>query len=95
MWEKKNRNAFIKDWGGEVLLSSVSTESRGVVVLFNNTFDYKIIKSDHDTNGNLIMLELKIQNKTFCLCVLHGPNADTQGSFADLKNNCSLWMVFH
>ena len=67
---EKNRNAFIKDWGGKVLLSSVSTESKGVAVLFNKTLDYKVIKSDHDTNGNLIILELKIQNKTFCLCVI-------------------------
>ena len=83
---QKNRNAFIKDWGGEVLLSSVSTESRGVAVLFNKTLDYKVIRSDHDTNGNLVILELTIHNKTFCLCVLYGPNADTPGFYAGLKN---------
>ena len=89
---EKSKNAFIIDWDGEVLLSSISTESRGVAVLFNETLDYKIIKVDNDTNGNLIMIELEIK-KILCLSVIYGPNREKTDFYSDIKISGFLQMV--
>ena len=51
----KNRTAFIKDWDGEVYLSSVSSESRGVAILFNGKLDYKVICQERDELGNFFI----------------------------------------
>lgn len=65
------------EWGGEVLYSSYTSNSRGVCILFNNDFEYKIIKSKHDMNGNFIVVDLEIEGKRLTLINLYGPNEDS------------------
>ena len=44
-------------WDGEVILHRMRTNSRGVAILLNNTFEYTIKKVDKDPTGNMIALE--------------------------------------
>ena len=39
---QKYEASFIRDWGYEVVLSSFSSEARGVAVLFTSGLDYKV-----------------------------------------------------
>lgn len=55
------------EWGGEVLYSSYTSNARGVCILFNNDFEYKIIKSKHDAYGNFIVVDLEIEGKRVSL----------------------------
>ena len=81
----KNKTAFCKDWGSEVILSAVSTESRGVAILFNENLDYKLLSVDRDDRGNLLVLELELQLEKLLLVVIYGPNSDNPVFHNDLK----------
>ena len=81
----KNKIMFEKDWGSEVIISSKSSESRGVAILFREDLDYKIIEIEKDDFGNLILVKLQVYDLTFYLCVLYGPNHDCPEFYANLK----------
>lgn len=65
------------EWGGQILFSSNTSNSRGVCILFNNDFEYKILKDKHDINGNFIALDLEIEGKRVTLINIYGPNEDS------------------
>ena len=69
---------FVKNqWGGECVFSSFSSNQRGVAILFNNNFEYKILQSKKDQNGNLLGLNIKIEDNNITLITLYGPNSDS------------------
>ena len=94
--DNKNRSSFEKDWGSEIIYSSKSSESRGVAVLFPEHVNYSIKKTEKDENGNLIIIDLELNNLAFTLCVLYGPNKDNPEFYNNLKqlilkrDNCPL-----
>ena len=82
----KNERVFFKDWDGEAYISSISSESRGLAILFKKNLDYKILNEEKDNCGNLLMIEIQIQNFTFFLAVIYGPNTDSPTFYSNLKN---------
>lgn len=72
------------EWGGEVIYSSYTSNARGVCILFNNDFEYKIYSSKRDTNGNYIILDLEIEGKRLTLINLYGPNDDSPNFYMDI-----------
>ena len=73
-------------WGYEVCMSPGSSNARGVAVLLNNNFEYKIEKEKTDLIGNYIILEIKISQKyTLLLVNIYGPNRDTPEFYTDLE----------
>ena len=65
------------EWGGQILFSSHTSNSRGVCILFNNDFEYKILKDKHDANGNFIATDLEIEGKRVTLTNIYRPNEDS------------------
>ena len=49
-------------WDGEVILHGIHTNSRGVAILLNNTFEYTIKEVVKDPIGNMITLDLKLSD---------------------------------
>ena len=82
----KNKRAFIRDWDGEVYLSSVSSDSRGVAILFNGKLDYKVSSEEKDVSGNFLMLDIELGKTNLLLAVIYGPNQDSPEFYNDLKN---------
>ena len=79
-------DSFIKsEWGFEAYFSSYTTNSRGVMVLFNNTFEHKVNRVKTDKNGNFIILELNIDGKNITLVNLYGPNEDKPEFYENIK----------
>ena len=71
-------NYIRTQWGYDIFHSPGSSDSRGVAVLFNNDFEYKLINEKTDALGNYISLELEIDNKfTILLINIYGPNLDS------------------
>lgn len=69
---------FIRNqWGGECVFNSYSSNQRGVAILFNNNFEYKILKTKKDNAGNLLGVEIQLEDKKITLITLYGPNNDT------------------
>ena len=83
---KEKENQWLHEWGYKAIFSSHTGRSRGVAVLFNNTFPYQIHQVKKDTEGNYIVLDLTIQDYRMTLVVLYGPNEDRPLFFQNLKN---------
>ena len=59
------------------MLHGTSTNSRGVAILLNNTFEYSINDVVKDTSGNMLIIDLKISDDmTVKLVNIYGPNND-------------------
>ncbi|ESO98102.1 hypothetical protein LOTGIDRAFT_143124 [Lottia gigantea] len=73
----KNIESYVTgQWGYKCFFNSFSNNSRGVAILMNNNFDFEISKQYNDEGGNLIILNLKIENEAYTLVNLYGPNQD-------------------
>ena len=68
----------VKDlWNNEVYINGGKTNSRGVAILLNNNFDYEILSSNKDKNGNYLSLLIKLSSMTINLITRYGPNNDS------------------
>ena len=75
-----------KQWDGDVLLSGSKTNSRGVAVLLNSNFEYKILGTNIDKNGNFLNIVLQLSTLTINLTTTYGPNIDNPGFFENIQN---------
>ena len=64
------------EWGYQCCFSSYSTQARGVAILFNSTFDFKINNVLKDDSGNYLVVNLTTMEKTITLVNIYGPNKD-------------------
>ncbi|KAK3094416.1 hypothetical protein FSP39_001524 [Pinctada imbricata] len=73
-------------WGFEHILAQGKNDSRGVLTLFNNNFDFTINRTKKDDKGNLLVTEVKIHNMiTVTLINIYGPNNDDETFFEKLS----------
>ena len=63
------------------LMSGVKTNSRGVAILFMNNFDFKILNSKADDQGNLIYADIEIDTVSLRLVNIYAPNVDNPAFF--------------
>lgn len=73
------------EWDGPAWFSSYKSNSRGVAVLFKNTFSFSVHKVIFDDEGRSVILDMSIQEKRFSLVGLYGPNQDDPRFFGDMK----------
>ena len=59
------------EWGSDVKFSSHTSNSRGVAILFKNSFQYIIHNEIKDPGGNYIILDISIQNTRLSLVALY------------------------
>ena len=53
---------LIKDWNLTYYIADTSTNSRGVAILINNTFEHTVTNTFLDKDGRYIKMELDIVN---------------------------------
>ena len=63
-------------WGYKCVFNSYSSNSRGVAIFFNNDFELKLHREKKDNEGNLIALDLSIEEHRVTLVNIYGPNTD-------------------
>ena len=51
-FDKKLENYIQSEWGYKCYFASYRTNSRGVAILFNNNFEFKVNKVERDEGGN-------------------------------------------
>ena len=71
-------------WGFECYFSSFSSNSRGVSIMFNNNFEFKVLKEKKDINGNYLVLDIELDKQKLTLLSLYGPNTDNPVSYGIL-----------
>lgn len=64
-------------WGYECYFSNFTSQSRGVAILFNNNFEFKVHNIEKDNEGNKLILDIAIKDKRLLLIDIYGPNRDT------------------
>ena len=65
-----------KSWTDVVKFSSYESTSRGVAILFRNTFQFKILDEIHDQNGNFLILDCELGEQRIALTALYRPNRE-------------------
>ena len=75
------------EWGYKTLFSSFSSAKRGVAILFNNSFDFKIQKTYADPNGRFIICDIETEEKYITLANVYAPNDDEPIFFHDFFNH--------
>ena len=78
------------------MFSSVTSTSRGIAIMFENSFTYEILQTVSDHHGNYIIIDIKAKGQQFTLCALYGPNKDRPEFFLNISriidnmNNLSI-----
>ena len=72
-----NENCIRCQWGNKCIFSSGPSNARGIAILFNKGFEYKIHSYKSCPRGNYIIVDLTVDNNRFILISLFGPNTDS------------------
>ena len=73
------------EWGFKAMFSSGTSASRGIAVLFKNSFSFDILQTVKDPNGNYIIMDIKAKGQQFTLCALYGTNEDRTEFFENIS----------
>ena len=93
---ESDRTNLVKEWNIEFFLGGESTNSKGVAILINNSFEYKIDKVEKDKSGRYIIISLLINNNIPLLIInLYGPNLDSPAWFANLFAKVNDYKMDH
>jgi exonuclease III len=82
---KSKETLWQNEWGYKAHFSSHTGNSRGVVTLINNTFQYDLHKTVTDTDGRYIILDCTISGQRFTIANIYGPNEDDPHFFDMLR----------
>ena len=78
---EENEHLIRNEWGYDCIFSSYKSNSRGVAILLNNNFEFKLRKIKRDCMGNYVCIDIQIDNKNITLINLYGPNKDSPTFF--------------
>ena len=91
-----DRTHLVKELNIDFFLSGESTNSKGVAILINTSFEYKINKVEKDSSGRYIIINIVINNNIPLLRVnLYGPNLDSPKCFANLFDKVNDYKMDH
>ena len=78
-------------WGYKCVFNSYLSNSRGVAILFNNTFEYEIHKMKADHSSNFIILYITIEGERITLINIYGPNEDNPKFYENIFDHIELF----
>ena len=73
-------------WGFDAFFSSYSSNSRGVAILINNNFEYKVSQQKKDNSGIMIALNISIDSKSYTFINVYAPNDDSPDFFDSISD---------
>ena len=83
---KDDISSIKKLWNGECLIHGTKTNSRGVAILINSGFEYKILKTEVDVLGNYIIVQLNMCGLNILLLNIYSPNTDKPEFHEEIKD---------
>ena len=69
-----------------LIFNSYTSNSRDVCISFNNNFEFKIHGQKRDCEGNLLALDMTIEENKVTLINIYGPNTDSPLFFESVRN---------
>ena len=86
-WSPELNNYISSEWGFRAFFSSYKSNSRGVAILLDNTFEFEITNQINDINGNFLILELTLPGiLSLIIGNVYGPNSDSPNFYTKLNN---------
>lgn len=83
---KQNLEPYWKsEWGYNAYFSSYTSNSRGIIILFRNSFKYELHREIADTDGNYLILDITIFDHRMTLAAIYGPNEDNPTFFHQIQ----------
>ena len=82
--DEKSSKWFILEWGFEGVVAPGTSRARGVAILFNNSFEYKLNEIRRCPNGNYILIDIVMLNQCITVGTIYGPNEDDPNFYRHL-----------
>ena len=83
----KQEQYIRSEWGYECYFNNYNSQSRGVAILFNNNFDFKVKKVIKDNSGNFLILLINTMQRDLVLANIYGPNTDDPNFYQTVQNH--------
>ena len=82
---KEKHNLWESEWGYTAIFDSNDTACSGTIILFNNTFQFKIENIVKSGYGRYIIATIAISNNELILfCNIYAPNIDNTNVFEEI-----------
>ena len=85
-WTKADISSIKAIWGNTCYIHGKRSNARGVAILIKDNFEYEVLASNFDVDGNYICLTLKINALIFNLVNIYAPNNDSPEFFTEIQN---------
>ena len=92
---KEQENKWQNEWGYKAYFSSYRGNSRGVAILINNTFEFKLHNAVSDQDGRFIVLDCTIRDVNLYIANIYAPNDDDPIFFDMVKNKQEQRKAWH
>lgn len=83
---KEKENWWTSERGFSAIVSSFSSASAGTCILFNNNFEFQILKQFSDPEGRFVIADIKTEGKILTLVNVYAPNDDNPIFFKNVLN---------
>lgn len=83
-FNEKEEILIQSQWGSKAFFNSYKTNSRGVAILLNNNFEYKVHNVHKDNSGNYLILDTTIANMNPLLVNIYGHNLDATKFYSEI-----------
>ncbi|KAJ8028408.1 LINE-1 retrotransposable element ORF2 protein [Holothuria leucospilota] len=84
-WDVNLVDTVPVEWGFDCYFAPGSNNSRGVAILMNKNFDFKVNKTKCSKHGNYIAIDVDISQYSITLIVIYGPNTDRPSFFHEIQ----------
>ena len=79
------------EWGGKAFASHGTSNSRGVLILFNKSFKGNVVKQFADNDGRIVCCTAQINEQTVVIANIYAPNKDSPNFFeTHFKRICNI-----
>ena len=92
-FEEKMEPYILSEWGYQGYFSSYSSNARGVGILFNNNFEFKIKRIHKGRGGNSLIVQAEINKNDFLFVNVYGPNRDDPNFYSTLQEKIKEFNV--
>jgi exonuclease III len=76
-----------QQWGyNECFISPFRSNARGTAILFNNNFNFTVLDKTLDDGGNFVALKVQIDDTSYTIITLYGPNRDSPEFFDKIED---------
>jgi hypothetical protein len=90
---RENEKSIRSSWDYECYFSSFTSNARGTAILFNNNFEFNILKEKRDINGNYLVLDINVDKINFTSIERKNSNlACLNGFFFPPNIRITIWI---